>query len=164
NIIVITGAGLSAASGIPTFRDGGGLWHSLDATTLAMLTAFATNPSLMWQFYHYRQVKQSKPNLTHHIITKLSVPEFRCEVAPNTKPFHLITQNVNRLSIVPAHTPPSAHPQMDSVFEMHGQIFCVKCTSCDYCIEDLTNPLFPCWTSPTSRTTMTWGLRRLTSP
>ena len=44
--------------GIPTFQDGGGLWRSLDATTLATPTAFATNPSLVWQFYHYRRVKQ----------------------------------------------------------------------------------------------------------
>ncbi|KIM51421.1 hypothetical protein SCLCIDRAFT_638646 [Scleroderma citrinum Foug A] len=157
NIIVIAGAGLSAASGIPTFRDGGGLWRSLDATTLATPTAFAANPSLVWQFYHYRRVKQvsaleSKPNLAHHIIAKLSVPEFRREVAPNAKSFHLITQNVDRLSVralqslesqVPANAPPSARPQMDSVFEMHGRIFDVKCTSCDYCVEDLSNPLCP---------------------
>ena len=46
-------------------------------------------------------------------------------------------------SQVPANAPPSARPQMDSVFEMHGRIFDVMCTSCDYCVEDLTNPLCP---------------------
>ncbi|KIM51502.1 hypothetical protein SCLCIDRAFT_1224467 [Scleroderma citrinum Foug A] len=154
NIIVIAGAGLSAASGIPTFRDGGGLWRSLDATTLATPTAFTANPSLVWQFYHYQWVKalESKPNLAHHIIAKLSVPEFRREVAPNAKSFHLITQNVDRLSVralqalesqVPANAPPSDRPQMDSVFEMHGRIFDIECTSCDYCVEDLSNPLCP---------------------
>ena len=80
------------------------------------------------------------------------MPKFRNEVAPNAKSFHLITQNVDRLSVralqalesqVPPNTPPSSRPQMDSVFEMHGWIFDVKCTSCDYCIEDLTNPLCP---------------------
>jgi len=80
------------------------------------------------------------------------VPQFRNEVAPNAKSFHLITQNVDRLSVralqalesqVPANAPPSARPQMDSVFEMHGRIFDVKCTSCDYCVEDLSNPLCP---------------------
>ncbi len=74
NIVVIAGAGLSAASGahpipclivvahvniegIPTFRDGGGMWRSLDATSLATPTAFKENPSLVWQFYHYRRTK-----------------------------------------------------------------------------------------------------------
>ena len=73
-IIVIAGAGLSAASGthfvyhpnenadlglegIPTFRDGGGMWRSLDATSLATPEAFKENPSLVWQFYHYRRTK-----------------------------------------------------------------------------------------------------------
>ena len=80
------------------------------------------------------------------------MPEFRNEVAPNAKSFHLITQNVDRLSVralqalesqVPANAPPSARPQMDSVFEMHGRIFDIECTSCDYCVEDLSNPLCP---------------------
>jgi NAD-dependent deacetylase sirtuin 5 len=78
HIIVVAGAGLSAASGmnernrqtrdrddahiysfqgIPTFRDGGGMWRSLDAMSLATPAAFASNPSLVWQFYHYRRAK-----------------------------------------------------------------------------------------------------------
>ena len=76
HIIVIAGAGLSAASGecdscargaflkeymvitgIPTFRGAGGLWRSLNATELATPEAFEENPSLVWQFYHHRRVK-----------------------------------------------------------------------------------------------------------
>lgn len=74
HIVVLAGAGLSAASGalgmgsllslcrplstgIPTFRDGGGMWRFLDATNLATPAAFAENPSLVWQFYHYRRQK-----------------------------------------------------------------------------------------------------------
>lgn len=80
HIIVIAGAGLSAASGkaalkldgkdvlctliritkhagIPTFRGAGGMWRSLDATNLATPEAFEANPSLVWQFYHHRRVK-----------------------------------------------------------------------------------------------------------
>lgn len=75
HIVVIAGAGLSAASGerstsppttslhaefhegIPTFRDGGGMWRALDATTLATPEAFSHNPALVWQFYHYRRTK-----------------------------------------------------------------------------------------------------------
>jgi NAD-dependent deacetylase sirtuin 5 len=77
HVIVIAGAGLSAPSGwqisnlsfkfppdlgtpmagIPTFRDGGGMWRSLDATSLATPEAFNTNPSFIWQFYHHRRQK-----------------------------------------------------------------------------------------------------------
>ena len=76
HIVVIAGAGLSAASGeslscaggaalkvyvisagIPTFRGAGGLWRSLNATELATPEAFEENPSLVWQFYHHRRVK-----------------------------------------------------------------------------------------------------------
>lgn len=76
HIIVLAGAGLSAGSGdegilvhsfqinlilvftgIPTFRSGGGIWQSLDPLQLATPSAFAANPSLVWQFYHHRRVK-----------------------------------------------------------------------------------------------------------
>jgi len=74
HIIVVAGAGLSAASGqeyhltqdrqpsetlpgIPTFRGAGGMWRSLDAMSLATPEAFEENPSLVWQFYHYRREK-----------------------------------------------------------------------------------------------------------
>ncbi|PIL36799.1 hypothetical protein GSI_00489 [Ganoderma sinense ZZ0214-1] len=55
--IAVAGAGLSAASGIPTFRGAGGLWRKYNATKLATPEAFAANPSQVWQFYHYRREK-----------------------------------------------------------------------------------------------------------
>ncbi|KAG7089152.1 hypothetical protein E1B28_010858 [Marasmius oreades] len=55
NIIAVAGAGLSAASGIPTFRGLGGLWRKYDAIELATPRAFRANPSRSWQFYHYRR-------------------------------------------------------------------------------------------------------------
>jgi NAD-dependent deacetylase sirtuin 5 len=55
NILAIAGAGLSAASGIPTFRGAGGLWRNFDAVSLATPEAFKDNPSRVWQFYHYRR-------------------------------------------------------------------------------------------------------------
>lgn len=56
NIIAVAGAGLSAASGIPTFRGAGGLWRRFDAVALATPEAFAISPNRVWQFYHYRYV------------------------------------------------------------------------------------------------------------
>lgn len=55
NIIVLTGAGVSAESGIPVFRGAGGLWRKYSATSLASPEAFRANPALVWEFYHYRR-------------------------------------------------------------------------------------------------------------
>lgn len=54
HIITVAGAGLSAASGIPTFRGAGGLWRTFDAISLATPQAFTATPNRVWQFYHYR--------------------------------------------------------------------------------------------------------------
>lgn len=64
HVVVLTGAGISAESGIPTFRGSGGLWRRYQATDLATLDAFKRSPSLVWEFYHYRRdiVLKSKPN------------------------------------------------------------------------------------------------------
>ncbi|KAI1789337.1 DHS-like NAD/FAD-binding domain-containing protein [Ganoderma leucocontextum] len=170
HIVVVAGAGLSAASGIPTFRDGGGMWRSLDATALATPEAFQTNPSLVWQFYHYRRSKtlQAKPNAAHEILAKLSVRKYMHKVAPEAKSFHLVTQNVDRLStlalqslsdrlaLIPTpetgtntqseiaaarRLPPTTFP--NSILEMHGRICDVQCTQCDYRQEDVSDPLCP---------------------
>ncbi|KZT24776.1 DHS-like NAD/FAD-binding domain-containing protein [Neolentinus lepideus HHB14362 ss-1] len=160
HIVVIAGAGLSAASGIPTFRDGGGMWRSLDATALATPEAFSENPSLVWQFYHYRRTKalKAKPNPAHEIIAKMSVPSYLKKVAPAAKTFHLVTQNVDRLSVaaldslterlasesVSASDGPGKRATFPNcILEMHGRIYDVKCTACDYCAEDRTDPLSP---------------------
>ena len=54
-ILALVGAGLSASSGLPTFRGAGGLWRSHEATSLATPEAFEENPGLVWQFYSYRR-------------------------------------------------------------------------------------------------------------
>lgn len=68
----MTGAGVSAGSGIPTFRGAGGLWRSYEATSLATPDAFRQNPSLVWEFYHWRRevVSHAKPNPGHHAIAE----------------------------------------------------------------------------------------------
>jgi len=139
NIVVVAGAGLSAASGIPTFRDGGGIWRALDAASLATPTAFELDPSLVWQFYHYRRVKalQAQPNEAHMLLAKLSVPKYLKIVAPAAKTFHLITQNVDGLSIAAVKSLAGQlsnnqarldRVQVDSITQMHGSLFDIKCT------------------------------------
>jgi len=59
NIIAVAGAGLSAASGIPTFRGSGGIWRKYNAMKLATPEGFKKSPSLVWQFYHYRREVQN---------------------------------------------------------------------------------------------------------
>ena len=59
--------------GIPTFRGSGGLWRQYEATSLASPYAFKSNPSLVWEFYHYRRivVEQSQPNPGHYALAEL---------------------------------------------------------------------------------------------
>ncbi|KAH9902505.1 DHS-like NAD/FAD-binding domain-containing protein [Cubamyces lactineus] len=161
HIVVIAGAGLSAASGIPTYHDGGGLWRTLDATALASPEAFRENPSLVWQFYHYRRNKalEAKPNAAHGVVAKMSVPQCLKKVAPNAQSFHLITQNIDRLSAdalqavirsLTSEQPSSGQAAKtkltvykDSILEMHGRLFDVQCTQCDHRVEDRSTPLTP---------------------
>lgn len=64
NVLILTGSGISAESGISTFRGAGGFWRKYQAQSLATPEAFATNPSLVWEFYEYRRnvANEAKPN------------------------------------------------------------------------------------------------------
>lgn len=66
-IVILSGAGISAESGIPTFRGAGGFWRKFQASALATPGAFKTSPSLVWEFYHYRREVASKaePNAVY---------------------------------------------------------------------------------------------------
>lgn len=67
HVLVLTGAGVSAESGIPTFRGSDGFWRNFQAQNLATPGAFRKSPSLVWEFYHYRRelVFTKKPNKVH---------------------------------------------------------------------------------------------------
>ncbi|MCS7261884.1 MAG: NAD-dependent deacylase [Aquificaceae bacterium] len=120
-VAVLTGAGISAESGIPTFRDEGGLWKNLDPKVLATPTAFERNPALVWEWYLQRRsiIAKAKPNAGH-----LGLVELEQELGEN---FFLITQNVDGL-----------HQRAGSrrLVELHGNIWKVKCLSCDASYED----------------------------
>ena len=87
-ILALCGAGLSAASGLPTFRGAGGLWRSYDATSLATPEAFSQNPGLVWQFYSYRRhmALSVQPNPAHYALA---------ELARRKRRFLTLTQNVD---------------------------------------------------------------------
>src|SRR5688572_31365784 len=90
HIAVLTGAGVSVESGIPTFRGLGGLWNGRDPMSLATPQAFAADPGLVWEFYHWRRdlVARAEPNAGHRALAEL--------VGKLTR-LTLVTQNVDRL-------------------------------------------------------------------
>jgi NAD-dependent deacetylase sirtuin 5 len=73
-VLALLGAGLSASSGLPTFRGAGGLWRTHSAPDLATPSAFNADPGLVWQFYSYRRhmALQAKPNKAHFALAELA--------------------------------------------------------------------------------------------
>src|SRR5215218_4857919 len=88
-ISILTGAGVSAASGVPTFRGTGGLWRNRQAQQLATPEAFAADPRLVWEWYAWRRevIAGCNPNPAHQTIARWS----------ERPGFSLITQNVDGL-------------------------------------------------------------------
>jgi len=131
-ILALCGAGLSAASGLPTFRGAGGMWKTHKATTLATPEAFEENPGLVWQFYAYRRhmALRAKPNAAHAALAAL---------ARKKEGFVCLTQNVDGLSTRAKHPASQLH-------HLHGSLFDIKCFNeeCDYFEKDnMTDPLCP---------------------
>ena len=115
NIAVLTGAGISAESGIPTFRGVDGIWKKLSPAELASFDAFMKNPELVWEWYNMRKkiVSDVEPNEGHYALAKLE-NQFNYN-------FSIATQNIDNLHI---------RAGSKNVFELHGNIersFCVKC-------------------------------------
>jgi len=111
---VLTGAGISAESGIPTFRGKDGLWNRFDPTELATPEAFLRDPKLVWKWYLWRMhlIAKAEPNPGHRALAEME------KIFPQ---FLLITQNVDGL-----------HRRAGSkrVVELHGNIFEGKCRFC----------------------------------
>jgi NAD-dependent deacetylase len=126
NVTVLTGAGISADSGVPTFRGTDGLWRNVRAENLATPEAFARDPRLVWEWYNWRRelIATKQPNPAHLALVEL---EHRM---PDT--FWLITQNVDAL-----HR--AAGSQRLS--EIHGNIWKVRCTGCSVISENREIPI-----------------------
>lgn len=116
-VVFFTGAGMSAESGIPTFRDAlTGLWERFDATSLASPQGYRADPSLVWGWYEWRRMKvmQAAPNAGH-----IAIADFMCNHP--TKPVAIITQNVDDLH----ERAGCAH-----VMHLHGSILAPRCFAC----------------------------------
>jgi NAD-dependent deacetylase len=116
-VLVITGAGVSAESGIPTFRGKDGYWRNFDPAELATPEAFARDPELVWQWYRERRqkIRSSAPNPAHQAIARLAL---------SVNDFLLVTQNVDDLharSGVPS----------GKMVQIHGDIFMTRCSCCE---------------------------------
>jgi NAD-dependent deacetylase len=114
-VFVLTGAGISAESGIPTFRGAGGVWRNHRFEEVASPTAWQRDPQLVWEFYSMRRriAAPAKPNPGHFALASL---ERRLEDR-----LFLCTQNVDNL-----------HEQAGStrVIHMHGELFKSRCDTC----------------------------------
>ena len=99
HVLVLTGAGISAESGVPTFRDAGGLWEGHDVTAVASPEGFARDPLLVWRFYSQRRAAMTgiEPNAAHRALVDL---EHRLGDR-----FLLATQNVERAVLRRRHQP-----------------------------------------------------------
>jgi NAD-dependent deacetylase len=124
-VAVLTGAGISAESGVPTFRGAGGLWKDYKPEDLATPEAFARDPRLVWEWYNWRRetIRQAKPNAGHAALVRLEIQK------PH---FTLITQNVDGL-----------HDMAGSgrMLKLHGDIWRMRCTSCGSNWPDRRVPL-----------------------
>ncbi len=114
SIAVLTGAGVSAESGLPTFRGPNGLWRNHKPELLATPQAFAADPKLVWEWYDWRRSVHVKcqPNPAHHALAELERRAIE---------FQLITQNVDSL-----------HERAGSrrIVHLHGSVWRTRCTGC----------------------------------
>ncbi|HKO04241.1 MAG TPA: NAD-dependent deacylase [Candidatus Acidoferrales bacterium] len=125
SIAVLTGAGISAESGIPTFRGPGGLWNNHRPEDLATPQAFARDPKLSWEWYDWRRqrVAAAQPNPGHRALARLE---------SSGRDFALITQNVDGL-----HRAAGSR----NVIELHGSIWRLRCVACAREAENRETPL-----------------------
>lgn len=119
-IAVLTGAGISAESGLGTFRGKEGIWNKMRPEELASMDGFMANPELVWEWYNYRRslLSSAKPNPAHQALA---------EWGKACAEFTLVTQNVDGLHQL------AGQPE---VLELHGNIRVNRCLKCGLETED----------------------------
>jgi NAD-dependent deacetylase len=124
HVVVLTGAGISADSGIATFRDAGGLWEGHRPEDVATPEAWARDPALVWRFYQLRraQLREVSPNAAH-----VALAEFGKRLREHDHRLTLVTQNVDDL-----------HDRVDQgVLHMHGELVSLRCVRCGGTVRGL---------------------------
>jgi len=138
-VCVSSGAGMSAESGIPTFRDADGYWSKVDVQAMATPEGFARDPLKVWEWYRWRrqELAKIKPHAGHRVLAQW---ESRVD------DFVVVTQNIDGLH----HAAGS-----QNVIELHGRLDSVRCTYCDYRAQGLDDlgpephcPLCQKWLRP----------------
>ena len=122
-VLVVTGSGISAESGLPTFRGQDGYWRNLDPRTLATAEAFHRDPQLVWDWYRERRalLHRSQPNAAHIAVVELAVRSGEILV---------LTQNVDDL-----HARAEWHDRRladSELVQIHGRILVTRCLRCDF--------------------------------
>jgi NAD-dependent deacetylase len=123
-LVVLTGAGISAESGLKTFRDSDGLWEGYDVAEVATPRGWKKNPQLVLDFYNMRRkdVSKAKPNAAHNGLAELQ----------DDFDVHIITQNIDDL-----------HERAGSknVLHLHGEIFKMRCEKNEDCISEIRDDI-----------------------
>ena len=147
-IVILTGAGISAESGISTFRDAGGLWENHPIEEVATPEGFARNPALVHRFYNLRRMalKDVSPNPAHIALAKLEAG-----LKDKGGQLTLVTQNVDNL-----HEAGGSQ----SVIHMHGELTSIRCSACGakQFFEGETSVDMPCpsCNAPAMRPDIVW--------
>jgi len=125
SVAVLTGAGVSAESGVPTFRGNNGLWKQRRAEDLATPAAFARDPKLVWEWYDWRRsvLAQAEPNPGHYALAELE---------RRVGNFTLITQNVDGLHELAGSR---------NILRLHGSMWTLRCLDCERERDDKRVPL-----------------------
>jgi NAD-dependent deacetylase len=129
SVLVLSGAGISADSGLPTFRDAGGLWEGRRPEEVASPEAWRREPEVVWRFYQERRARllEARPNAAHAALARLEA-----RLAEPARPAHeppaftLVTQNVDDL-----HQRAGSRP-----IQMHGSLLRLRCERCAHTVED----------------------------
>jgi NAD-dependent deacetylase sirtuin 5 len=116
-MVALVGAGLSAPSGIPTYRGAGGLWRTHDVTQLCTPNGFRNDPAMVWTFEleRRRMIENAQPNAAHYALANL---------AAQTADFLTLTMNVDNLSERAEHSTLQLQ-------HLHGSVFNVRCSECE---------------------------------
>jgi len=130
--VVLTGAGVSAESGVPTFRGPGGLWKEFRPEDLATPEAFARDPRLVWEWYAWRRtlVGACAPNAAHRALAEWALRSGKVTI---------VTQNVDGLHARAAREAAGeADPTVALPIEVHGSLLRDRCSGCDARSEPVT--------------------------